>query len=147
MKFIFFPIIIAFTLLLGLSCQKDYHQKLLKKGTLYKGTYIKSSQYQFSNTWYDTIQFEVVITEDEFTRFHCFGEIEREEDKIRFLSDDCSCYCDCDPRIDCVGDLILGTYNLQEVNDTLKLQKEINLLDEADPLSYRFVWSINLIEQ
>ncbi|MFK7947260.1 MAG: hypothetical protein AB8G11_06715 [Saprospiraceae bacterium] len=54
----------------------------------------------------------------------CFGDFDLSRNKAKFSSSECSCFCDCNPNIDCAGDFILGEYDIVFASDN-KLELEV----------------------
>ena len=72
---------------------------------------------------------------DENGKRTCFGNLNHKNDTFEFSSDECACHCDCNPNIDCAGDLILGTYDVVfESDDRL----ELNIYQDLSNLTYPY---------
>jgi len=114
--FFSFPIII----LTLTSCDAD--------GTLATGTYegqIISKTVQDRNNdiqiHIDTFEIRVFFTSDSFEVGDCSGSLTRLRSRMVLASEDCDCWCDCDPSVDCSGHPILGDFDILSDDDTLVL--------------------------
>src|SRR5690606_16974486 len=98
-----------------------------------------SRQYSFngslSNEMTDTFDLSVSIWNYQFERppfgedENCTGSVEIEEDKISFTSDGCPCFCQCNPLVDCGGDLILGQYYFELQDNLMKMWNHYEYTD------------------
>jgi len=54
----------------------------------------------------------------------CEGDYVLTNNKFEFSTDDCGCWCDCNPNIDCGGDILIGEYELEMLEGNLVLFSE-----------------------
>lgn len=54
----------------------------------------------------------------------CEGDYKLTNNKFEFSTDDCGCWCDCNPNIDCGGDILIGEYEVEMVEGNLVLFSE-----------------------
>ncbi len=64
----------------------------------------------------------LVLDDGEFRRHTsgnegCKGDFTLKEKIFTAASEDCACWCDCNPLIDCSGDFILGTFQVIEFTE------------------------------
>ena len=82
------------------------------------------------------ISFEISHSEFRKTREggfqDCIGNITIEGNEIDFTGGNCGCFCDCLPNVDCEGDIILGKYNFELINDSLIMQVRIVNTDTVE---------------
>lgn len=126
----YIPIAFLFVFLMGFnSCSKE------QNGVTYEGTltYVHkrtplndpSATAQSDSVIYD-LRFELdngilsqkSIANDSTT---CFGEFTLTGSSFSFSSDECSCWCDCSPLVDCVGNILLGEYDAQTEGNELRI--------------------------
>ena len=93
--------------------------------------------------YFDTIRFDIKIDTSLqiFQDGPCTGEAKFDSEKVSFYSEECACWCNCDPRIDCSGHPILGAYDLVASGDTLFLNYEYELIDSVSFENYVFNYS------
>ena len=48
----------------------------------------------------------------------CFGNVAKSNNSITFTGDDCACWCDCSPLVDCMGEMMFGTFSIEEETST-----------------------------
>lgn len=133
------------------SCQKEstssheldgtYRGKLITTNTtLEEGVLIRTSA--------DTTVIAVKIADLSFERpesnKNCEGQVVWDNDKISFLSSDCSCWCDCNPAVDCAGDEILGISDGEMSGDSLRSQSffENTRVYLPDTTEYRYEYRL-----
>src|SRR5690606_19913990 len=134
MKKILLLIPIILSLVTLLSCDKNElisNSESSEFDGNYEGLITISRQYSFngslSNEMTDTFDLSVSIWNYQFERppfgedENCTGSVEIEEDKISFTSDGCPCFCQCNPLVDCGGDLILGQYYFELQDNLMKM--------------------------
>ena len=103
--------------------------KEVEKMQNYTATVITESQSNFVNTPpdrvnIDTSNFDIFMSKDEFIAGNCKGTLNKTTQKIEFSTTDCGCWCDCNPLVDCIGHIILGSYDFQKSGDDLILTFE-----------------------
>lgn len=54
----------------------------------------------------------------------CEGDYKLTNNKFEFSTDDCGCWCDCNPNIDCGGDILIGEYEVEIDEGNLVLFSE-----------------------
>lgn len=119
--------------LLGLySCNKTENAPPHFTDGNYNGTMIidNSVNNTFSSQ-IDTAQFSINLknltfskSTDNWISENCEGMIEIDASTIRFVGDNCGCWCDCLPHVDCGGDIILGTYLYEMGENQLNMWTE-----------------------
>jgi hypothetical protein len=69
----------------------------------------------------DTVEVKIQFVNKQFSYLPngCKGSFETKNDKIIFSSQDCSCWCDCRPNVDCGGDIIISEYDFTIENEHL----------------------------
>lgn len=111
------------TSLLMLSCNGNNKIDLSKT---YEGkmTYITERTSELINRRDTTIfeNFLVVLDDGVFRRYAsrkegCDGGYAIKDNIFTAKTEDCDCWCDCDPTVDCIGDLILGTFDVLEFTE------------------------------
>jgi hypothetical protein len=119
---IFFLLAILATLL---SCGNNDEQP---KGPLdgsFSGIFIWKQTSEFegeSATSSDTFNLEFTVQGDEFSDSGCFGSFEElGGGSLKFMSDECGCWCNCNPAIDCAGHWLLGSHSFTLDGDSLKM--------------------------
>jgi len=73
----------------------------------------------------DTTVFEnfiLVLDDGEFRRYTsgnegCKGEFTLTDKVFTAETEDCACWCDCNPLVDCIGDFIIGTFEVIEFSE------------------------------
>lgn len=93
----------------------------------------------------DTFAILLEIESNEFKRFfnnnngNCKGLLNVAQSTLKFSSDECSCFCNCDPNVDCAGDFIIGEFENEFDGETLSLKQSIE--QETDlGTSFYFKW-------
>jgi len=43
----------------------------------------------------------------------CDGDYTLTNNKFEFSTDDCGCWCECNPNVDCAGDILIGEYQAE----------------------------------
>lgn len=66
----------------------------------------------------------------------CSGIVEVDENQVSLTSNDCDCWCDCSPYIDCAGHPLLGRYTLESQDQNWFLSFEENYEEGASPYFY-----------
>ncbi|RMH16093.1 MAG: hypothetical protein D6698_10190 [Gammaproteobacteria bacterium] len=59
----------------------------------------------------DTVQLDFTIACPNFRHGKCEGRVFAVSDTLSFIGDNCGCWCDCLPYVDCGGDHLLGEKN------------------------------------
>ena len=54
----------------------------------------------------------------------CEGDYTLTNNKFEFSTDDCGCWCECNPNVDCGGDILMGEYEVEIVEGNLVLFSE-----------------------
>lgn len=54
----------------------------------------------------------------------CEGDYTLTNNKFEFSTDDCGCWCACNPNIDCAGDILIGEYDVEIIEGNLVLFSE-----------------------
>lgn len=131
------PIILSVFILL--SCNKSELITNSEFDGNYEGSVTILRQYSFngslSSKMKDTFDLSVSIWNFKFERpffgegENCTGTVEIEEDKISLASEGCPCFCQCDPLVDCDGDLILGQYHFELQENLLKMWNNFEIID------------------
>lgn len=111
------------TSLLILSCNGNNKLDLSKT---YEGkmTYITERISEHINRR-DTTVFEnflLVLDEGEFRRYTsgnkgCKGDFTLTDKVFTAKTEGCACWCDCNPLVDCIGDFIIGTFEVIEFSE------------------------------
>jgi len=70
-------------------------------------------------TFIDTLELRVTFTSNSFEVGDCSGSISMGTNSMLLASEDCDCWCDCDPAVDCSGHPILGNFDILSDQDTL----------------------------
>lgn len=89
-----------------------------------KVTYITEVVSDWNNRR-DTSIFEnflLVLEDGEFRRYAagdtgCKGDFFFTDEIFTAETEECACMCDCNPLVDCVGDIILGVYDVIEFSE------------------------------
>jgi hypothetical protein len=127
-------------LLLSWSCTIDEDIPTHTLEGHFQGQYIRTS----TGIWpltdeeerKDTHFVDFTIHTSQFKRHYtdtfCLGEIQFNTDRIHFSSDDCACFCYCRPDIDCHGEILLGEYEYELINDSLFLHNEYERPDAME---------------
>ncbi|MEZ4963065.1 MAG: hypothetical protein R2830_24775 [Saprospiraceae bacterium] len=79
--------------------------------------------------WKDTFELQFSIKQSAFNEGECIGQVVTKSDTISFQSNECSCYCDCAPWVDCGGNLLLGTRFFSFDGDSLLMWSEASSTD------------------
>ena len=51
----------------------------------------------------------------------CEGDYTLTDNKFEFSTDDCGCWCECSPVVDCAGDILIGEYEAEMVDGNIVL--------------------------
>lgn len=98
-----------------------YAGKIIQKSVSY---YVHVTGERDTFTRVDSLDVRVMMMQDSFCilgindQKGCKGAIKKTTPSITFSSEDCSCWCDCNPLIDCGGNLLLGRYELLITNES-----------------------------
>ncbi len=77
-----------------------------------------------------TIEVAFILEDNKLKRqtiegnIYCEGDYTLTNSKFEFSTDDCGCWCDCLPNIDCGGDILMGEYEAEMVDGNLVLFSE-----------------------
>lgn len=82
------------------------------------GDLIRDSEY--------TLEFEIELRDESFVSGDCKGDLRFNKLSLTASSDDCGCWCDCDPEVDCQGHPILGSYEVSTQGDMLMLNGKVD---------------------
>ncbi len=100
----------------------------------------------------DTVNFQVTIQNGHFEKrsarlplpevlLDCEGDFLDLNEALEFRATACSCWCNCDPNIDCAGDPILGVYDIISSQDQLELylrQESADTLESPSGTLYNY---------
>lgn len=116
-------LIFLLTVLVIFSCKVRDKVDLSKT---YEGkmTYITDRASDFVNRR-DTTIFEnliLVLEGGEYRRYTtgntgCKGDFSLNDKTFIAQSEECACWCDCNPLVDCIGDVMIGTYEVIEFSE------------------------------
>lgn len=82
-----------------------------------------------SAAWSDTFQLQFSIDLPHFKWSTCKGEVAIQTDTISFESGTCACWCDCNPYVDCGGNILLGSRFFSFDGDSLIMWSESGSVD------------------
>jgi len=94
-----------------------------------------------TNVRTDTLPITVVLDNSSFEVGSCDGALDRSLLTMDFTSDDCDCWCDCSPNVDCEGHPLLGTYAVQSDDASISLFSTSN--QEYDDGTYYRYWQLD----
>lgn len=110
-------------LTLFLSCKKqDFPEQNNTLNGSYVGAVIMNRAEGINgsfNVFSDTTELHFEIDGAKFKNGNCIGDLTLiGTDSLRFMSNDCGCWCDCSPFVDCGGNILLGqrSYSFDGVN-------------------------------
>jgi len=81
---------------------------------------------QSVTSFLDTLPITVTINKSQFIAGLCEGSLQKPNSELRISSDDCDCWCQCDPTVDCSGYPLLGEYAVTNYPDSIVMTGEYN---------------------